>query len=130
MIKARQKKWLGGRPESKAARLAVMVAGVAASELLLACSSQNPPPLTSLSAGAAQTRSSAGNGISPSRDDPARRFLGKGPADMMRELGPPTKVMPSDVKGGKIYVYSQPGMPRYVFETDGTNRIDLAVTVE
>ncbi len=72
----------------------------------------------------------AGGAVVAQATDPAKRFLGKGPADLIRELGPPTKVMPSDVKGGKIFIYAKPGQPRQVFETDGTNKIDLAVTVQ
>lgn len=129
MGKTKPKKWLRSQSKPRKARPAAIVLGVVAGGLLWSCNAQNPPPPAGVSAGAAQAKSGNTAGIGAPADDPVRRFLGKGPAELIRELGPPTKVMPSDVTGGKIYVYARPGA-RYVFETGGTNRIDLAVTVE
>jgi hypothetical protein len=124
MKKAKQSKWMCGGTAWRNAWRAETVCGLVAGGLLWSCSAQNQPLLTGSVSDAPKAASDN------SASDPARRFIGKGPADVMRELGPPTKVMPSDVTGGKIYVYARPGQPRYVFETDRTNKIDLAVTVD
>lgn len=63
-------------------------------------------------------------------DDPAKRFIGKGPGDLFKELGPPSQVIPFPNTGGKMFIYAEPGKPHYVFETNGLNRIDRAATVQ
>jgi hypothetical protein len=63
-------------------------------------------------------------------DDPAKRFIGKGPGDLFKELGPPSQTIPFPPTGGKMFIYAEPGKPHYVFETNGLNRIDRAATVQ
>jgi len=63
-------------------------------------------------------------------NDPAKRFIGKGPGDLFKELGPPTETIPMPDTGGKMFIYNQPGQPHYVFETNGLNRIYRASTIQ
>jgi hypothetical protein len=63
-------------------------------------------------------------------NDPAKRFIGKGPGDLFKELGPPSQTIPFPPTGGKMFIYAEPGKPHYVFETNGLNRIDRAATVQ
>jgi hypothetical protein len=63
-------------------------------------------------------------------NDFAKHFIGKEVGVMFKELGPPTSVSPTDLTGGKIYIYAKRGQPHYVFQTDGLNIVRQATVAQ
>jgi hypothetical protein len=62
--------------------------------------------------------------------DSVKRFVGHGAALMLKEMGPPTSVSPTDMTGGKIYIYAKPGQPHYVFQTNGQNIVQWVTVTQ
>jgi hypothetical protein len=110
-----------------AIRIGAAICGLfMASGLFWACSGQNPATYWTTTAHGQKKPPD----VFVPANDPAKRFIGMGPGDLFKELGPPSQVIPFPPTGGKMFIYAEPGKPHYVFETNGLNRIDRAATVQ
>ena len=66
--------------------------------------------------------------------EPRKEFLaqwvGKGPTEVEKAFGRPTRIEPTDDSGGTRYFYREPGQQHYIFEFDAHNKVANAAQVD